>query len=1486
MQRLKKGLSFFLWFIFFLVVITAGSGYALFRSSAVQTFVAQKLASYFSNKINATVTLSEIDVAFPTLILVKNIYVSDQHKDTLLFAKQLSVDISNTVNANRRFELQSISLYDGRFKLIQYPKEEDLNVQFLIDAFDTGPGIKNAKPFVNLIRKLKLHNINFSYQYLEGLEHTKIINFSDIYAANLSADADSLEIIKDTIAFNLKSLSTYEKCGLHVKQFKAKTRISPSFVEFKNMYCQLPESELTGDFSFLTESYNDFKDFETKVKMKGNFQKSFLQLGDLAYFADEMEGISKKIELQGKISGTQANLKGRNLDISFGKKSRFKGNVSMKGLPNWENTFTILDIESFETNLKDLQEIPQYPFTSDKFLALPKEIGYMGTMIYSGSFTGFESDFVSYGDLKTDIGKISLDIEMKTEDKSGLAVYKGKIKTEEFNLGKYFQLEEYVGKLSLNLDIDGRGLKQNNVNTLVKGNVSALDFNNYIYHNIKVDGNFAKNIFSGIFSIYDDNIQMDFNGDIDLRNDLPHFDFEADLKKANLTNLNFVSTKQKLIFSSKIDAEITGDNLDNLEGKITLNHTIETHKTQGLLINKIFVESKIEENSRIISFDSDIAKGKIYGDFMFGGLKESMQSLLSKNFPSYFTPPNKTYFNNLVCIDIETLNSAPITKTFFSGLVIMPGTKITGRFNSKTQEININSTAKELIIGGYSFKKFALDIHPEKNVIKNYSLNINSQKINISDSSYIENFEIISSLYSDSLGMNINWNKNSTEKNKADINAYLKFNSGNIQAKVLENTIYVYDSLWVIDSKNSFTIDSVGVFCNNVNASFSNQIISLQTEKDYLGRYTQNIEVKNFDVRWFNPILRKTGTSIAGRMTGKGNFSTADNNLIFSSGLGLIDFSINNELFGNASLIAVYNNERESIAINAKFMRGEMPSLTIAGFYYPNIDENSLDLEITLNQFPIKNIEGYTKGVFSGLKGLASGSIILSGTSQEPVLKGEIEIVRGAFIVDYLNVAYSFSNKVFFKENEIYFNDLTLFDPSGNMAVANGKIEHDYFDKFNFNIKIDVKKLMVFNTVAKGNDIFYGKAFASGFANIHGDLSNMIFDITAKSEKGTMINIPLYGSEEVVENSYITFVEKDSTKFKLKKNTQIDLSDIQMNFDLQMTPDAEIQLIFDPTVGDVISGTGDGNLKMNINTLGNFQMYGDYTIRDGKYLLTLQNIINKKFNIENGSTILWNGNPLDAQININAIYKLRAGLSEILQDSSKQRVPVECKLMMSERLMKPNIKFDIQFPNADAGTREKIKSAINFDNELEMNKQVFSLLLLGSFFPSNSGNNALASNGVSSNTNELLSNQISNWISGVSKQVNLGFNYKNDQTSSREVQLTMSKELFNSRLSIDGNFGVRNNSAANNIIGDVNIDYKITNDGKFRVKAFNQSNDYTALLNQAPFTQGLGIYYREDFESFSMLFAKYKNAILLKRLREEREIQRQKAKVNSQDLIN
>ena len=611
MQRLKKGLSFFLWFIFFLVVIIAGTGYALFRSSAVQTFVAQKAAAYFSNKINAKVTLSEIDVAFPTLIIVKNIYVSDQHKDTLLFAKQLSVDISKTVNANRRLELQSISLYDGRFKLIQYPNEKDLNVQFLIDAFDTGPAIKNAKPFVNLIRKLKLHNINFSYQYLEGLEHTKIINFSDIYAANLTADVDSLEVIKDTIAFNLKSLSAYEKCGLHIKHFKAKTRISPSFVEFKNMFCQLTDSKLTGDFSFLIESYKDFSDFETKVRMKGDFQKSYLQLGDLAYFAKEMEGISKKIILEGKISGTQSNLKGRNLDISFGEKSRFKGNVSMKGLPNWENTFTILDIESFTTNLKDLQEIPEYPFTSDKFLSLPKEIGFMGTMVYSGSFTGFESDFVSYGDLKTDIGKISLDIDMKTEDKSGLAIYKGTIKTEDFNLGKYFQLQEYVGKLSLNVEIDGKGLQQDNVNTLIKGNVSSIDFNKYIYHNIKVDGNFAKNIFSGIFSVYDDNIQMDFIGDIDLRNDLPHFDFKADLKKANLTNLNFVSTKQKLIFSSKINANITGDNLDNLVGNITLNHTIETQKTQGILINKIFIESIIEENNRILSFDSDIDRKSV-----------------------------------------------------------------------------------------------------------------------------------------------------------------------------------------------------------------------------------------------------------------------------------------------------------------------------------------------------------------------------------------------------------------------------------------------------------------------------------------------------------------------------------------------------------------------------------------------------------------------------------------------------------------------------------------------------------------------------------------------------------------------------------------------------------------------------------------------------------------------------------------------------------
>lgn len=1467
--KLRKYFRLFLFIIVFIIISCLGLGVTLFRSGLFQTFITKQIISYYESKLNAEVRIKKIDIAFPMLIVAKELYISDQHKDTLIYAETLSLNFFNFINKNRRMEIEAIQLYNGRFNLCQYKNEKDLNVQFLIDAFDTGPSNPKLKPFENIIRNIKLYKIDFTYKNFNYSEPSNIINFDDIQTKYLFADLKNFSIVRDTFSMDIKQMSFVEKCGLRIKDFKAKTRISPSFLEFNKMSLNTGKSLIQGSFSFNMNDYDDFSDFESKVFLNGKLENTILQLSDTKYFHENMNGIDMVIQLNGQIAGTECNLKLKNLEIEYGKNTYFNGNITMRGLPDWQNTFTTLDIKKFRTHKKDLEAIPLYPFTEGRNAYIPKEIETLGIFEYKGNFSGFESEFVSYGSLSTDIGKISMDIEMQTDEKTGLAVYNGKIEAEKFNLGKYFDLYPMVNEISLTADIDGKGLKQNNVSANIAGSITSFGLNNYKYENIQVNGLFEKNVFSGIFTVSDENIEMSFDGDIDLRDTLPKFNFIADVRKADLKNLNFIETKNPFILSTTVTADFSGNDINNIIGNIQLYRTVEVQKSSGLLINNIEINSEMINDIKRISLNSDFINGYAEGKFDFKTISSSIQSFFYNYFPQYLKNKiDKNYTKNqyLKC-EFETKNSAPLSKLILPGIVLMPKTKVKAVYIASEKYLDIDINGKSLLMGGVEMKNISFNAIKSQNSDL-FTAKFDASKILLSDSSFIENVKLNSSILPDSVLLNLRWNNLSTEINKANIEGYISTKSTSvIKGKITESQIHIHDSLWQIEPDNLLTYDSIGFSFKKFKAFHKNEFIecvSLIDERE--NEYQHEITLFEFNVGWLNPFLKSSGTKTNGLASGKGKFYQSNNHLIFSCGIGVENLKINGELFGNASIVALYNDEKESVGINIKFLRGDLPSLAITGFYYPFEEENSLDLEIILRQFPINNLEGYTQGIFSDLRGLATGSLILSGTSSEPVLKGMVDIQRGSVLVDYINVAYSFSDKVYFSKNEINFSNVRLSDPKSNIGILTGKIKHYYFDDLNFDISLDANKIQVLNTTFAQNESFYGKAFATGKSKIHGTLNNLIFDIAVKSEAGTLVNIPLYGSEEITQNDFISFVVKDTSQ-KIKPSKQIDLSNIQMNFDLQMTPDAEIQMIFDPTVGDVISGNGEGNLKLNINTLGQFQMFGDYVIKDGKYLFTLQNIINKKFNIESGSSVSWNGDPLGANININAIYKARPGLSEILADSSGQRIPVECKLIMTEKLMKPNIKFDLIFPNAQAGIKEQIKAAINYDNEVELNKQIFSLLVLGSFFPVNNTNNTFAT-GVSSNTNELVSNQISNWMSGLSKQINLGFNFKNDQSANREVAVSLNKEFFNNKISVDGNFGVRNNTVANNIIGDVNIDYKITNDGRFRLKAFNQSNDYTSLINQAPFTQGVGIYYRQDFDNFKTLLEKYRFLIQQKNKQE------------------
>jgi hypothetical protein len=332
-----------------------------------------------------------------------------------------------------------------------------------------------------------------------------------------------------------------------------------------------------------------------------------------------------------------------------------------------------------------------------------------------------------------------------------------------------------------------------------------------------------------------------------------------------------------------------------------------------------------------------------------------------------------------------------------------------------------------------------------------------------------------------------------------------------------------------------------------------------------------------------------------------------------------------------------------------------------------------------------------------------------------------------------------------------------------------------------------------------------------------------------------------------------------------------------MNFELEVKPEAEININLEtPQTSGEIRAYGEGNIQLGINKEGEFKMYGGYTINDGQYFFTIQNIISKKFNIQNGGSIVWSGDPYNAIVKMKAIYNLRASLYPVLlgtaDNVSKKKVPVQNIISIEGNLTNPNIDFDIDLPTTEQEVKDRFFSVLDRNDKEQMLQQSFSLLVMNSFISQNRNvYSSSVGSGVGNSSSEVISNQISNWLSQISKDFDIGINYRpGDQLSSQELQLALSTQLFNDRVTVDGNFGMGgnlktddNSSSAiakntNNFVGDINIEVKITEDGRFRMKVFNRSNTNEFMNMVSPYTQGIGVFYRREFDNIKELFKGYK----------------------------
>jgi len=1212
------------------------------------------------------------------------------------------------------------------------------------------------------------------------------------------------------------------------------------------------------DLDFSYKSLSAYLNFIQEVKIKAHVRPSVANLTEVGYFAKVMFPMDNRIKISGDVKGTVDNMKAKNFKFAYGDMTQFRGDITMTGLPYVRETFTHLSIRNFITSATDVASF-KLP-TEQMFIPVPDAVGNFGKVVIKGKFTGFYNDFVSYANFKTDVGKINTDLVLKV-NRSNTITYKGRLETVNLNTGKLFELKDKIGMLTMSAHIDGAGLNKDEADITLDGLVDSIYVFGKIYRKISLAGNFAEKKFMGNLLVDDEKVKIDFDGAIDYNMSIPDYNFKAKIDSAYLYKLNISQRHPSMCFSTNMNIDFKGDNIDNIQGIIKLGETKYSEEGKKYRMDDFTLSiTRDSTEYTFISLYSDIVDAMVEGKFMLAEVPKRVNNLFDLYLDTLFTEavPKKALFSDQDFIfEVNLKNTKDISELFVPQLLVSPNTVFTGGFNTRINNLFLDGHSPQIIYNGNEIKNWDFDFYIHENEIR---LTTGCERLVLTDTLGLDSINIYCAARNDSILYSINWdNIVTTPSNTGNISGFVDFeNKHKYKLKFDHADITIADSLWKVSPDNFLSVDTGFIqfkdfAFSNLNQSIGlNGIISLNPNDSIL------VSFKNFDLENLKIALERMRMDMDGVING--NFELKDyyGSPNYLSDIAISDFYFNKEKLGDALLSTTWNTENKSLDILGEIIYtgniGKRKTLDISGAYYPKSETQNFDIDITLENYKIVTVEPFMSEFASNIGGLASGKLKLSGTKKKPKINGTINLLHTKMKINYLNVTYFFAGQANLTNDLIYFNDMVVYDSLNNEALCSGQFSHDYFKDFQMDLRVKTDQIAGLDTKRADNEIYYGKAIAGADVHIYGPVKNLAFDISAESKKGTNIKIPVSFSVEVNDNDFIVFKQPETDTALIESIVmEKPMDGLAMKLNLNLNNDADIQMFLPYNMGN-IRGKGHGEIKMEITPEGSFTMNGDYLLDRGSFFLTLQNIINRDFEIRRGSKVSWTGDPYNAEINLKAVYKVKTTLGDYdPSGNTEQRVSVDCVIGLSNNLYNPEIDFGIEFPDMRESDRQFVYSRLDTTDQALMSQQMLSLLVLNSF--SNTGQ---SSGGVSFNTYSLLTNQLNNWLSSISNDFDIGINYRpGDEISQQEVEVALSTQLFDDRVIIDGNVGMVSQDKAtttNEIVGEVTVEVMLTPDGRWRGKAFNKSNHDYLYKNYSPYTQGVGIFYTKEFSSFKDLF--------------------------------
>lgn len=1422
-------------------------------------------------------------------------------EDMTVRVNELKLDADNLSLSGNEYVLKSLLVKEPIVTLRSYTRRKPSVDQ---EPEKSPVTTWNLGKTIFKIGNLRIVNGTFKTDNDNGTKPLDYFDGQHMHFTSINGELKNASFVGDTV-FSTLTLSAKERSGLELKQLAADVKLTPQGMNFANLNLQTNRSVLRHFFSMSYNDISEMGDFIHKVRMNAIFDSSYVDSDDIAFFAPALRDWKKEISLNGKIRGTVDDLIGRDLDVRAGDNTLLNGHISLTGLPDINKTFIDFKANEFRTTYGDAVTFAP----AIRKITTP-DLRSLQYISFRGNFTGFIRDFVTFGTIQTNLGTVRTDLNMKLP-LGGQPVYSGSIATENFRLGQFIRNKD-LGSISLSGTLKGRGFDEKNINTMLDANVRYIDYKNYKYSNIVVKGRFEKKLFQGMATIRDINADLDLNGIIDFNNEPPRFDLIATVERANLKNLNLI--KDDVSFRGKLNFNFTSSTIDNFLGSARITDAEIMKDGKRLPFDSLIISSSFNDTAKILSAVSNEFKINVSGDFMLAELPNSFVYFLNKYYPAYIKPPKRFPPAQSITFDIETQYIDEYIQLLDSSLSGFNFATIKGNLKLPENLLNLTAEVPQFKYKQYNFDNVKVVAEGTNN---NLLLNGNASNIRLNDSLNIPMTIFTINAHNDSSRINITSGANRTV-DTANLNALvLTYNDG-VKIEFDPSTFTINTKTWSIDESGEL------VFRKNTPASGElilregQQQIMLRTEPSSVGNWNDlQVQLTKVNMGDFAPLFLPK-TRLEGLLSGNINIEDPTDNLkITSNNLQTEFLRIDKDSLGELKAVMEYDNKTKELVIKGNTLNQENFLDFNANLFFDPVRAKENLIALKARNFGISILERFLGTLFTDMQGFLTGDINISGEFSNLNVTGKGRLKDAGLRVIFTQCFYAIQDtEIELKTTEINMDGIVLTDTiTGNPIYLRGGIEHESFKNMFYNLDIstqkpnttsdaDNKPVQLLNTNYNNNKQFYGTVKGTGSLSLLGPQSNMYMkiDANASTTDSSMIVIPSSTSRESGIADFL--VERKYGREMNDSDLQLSATNAIYDVDVTANPMVTVQVVMDELTGDVIRGKGTGSLNIRSGTSEPLSLRGRFDIEEGNYDFTFQSFFKKPFELRKDAEnyIEWNGDPMDANIKFEALYKAErvsfaplVKLKQLSSGGANARGDVYVVAKLTEKLFQPKIEFSLDFPNTSVAVTDPELTLIIQQlqkNPTEINKQATYLIVFNSFAPSDElgGGDAVNGPGIGLNTisgiflnviSEQLNKILGNLVKNEKYNITLNTSIYNrdliNQTNttalnlSSNVNFSIGRSFFNNRFIISTGVGLdaplqQSNSTIQQsiqLLPDVTLEWLINPSGSLRASFFYRENaDYlSTTVGGGPGKAkryGGRFNFRRDFDRLGDIFKKRK----------------------------